>query len=117
MPFTEQQLALQRRVSQLGQQLEHMSQKLGVKNQTAAAAGARFSKDTCDRTCDQETRALILKRLLRVLWRVKSENVAAFQKERDGKEREHRPLHARHGGLFRCQEVCLMVMGQMREEG
>lgn len=86
-----------------------MSQKLGVeKNRTAAAAGAQFSKDICDRTCDGETG---------VLWRFKSENVTAFQKERDGKERELRPLHARHGGLFRCQEVCLMVMGQMREEG
>lgn len=37
-----------------------------------------------------------------------------------GKKKERtrlRCLHARHGGLFRCQEVCVMVMGQMREEG
>lgn len=37
-------------VSLLRQQLEHMSQKLDVKNLTTAAAGAQFTKDTLDRT-------------------------------------------------------------------
>ncbi len=33
------------------------------------------------------------------------------------KKKRSETLHAKHGGLFRCQEVCVMVMGQMREEG
>lgn len=70
------------------------------------------SKDPWDCRCHQETRALILKHLL---W-AKSENVTASQRGGNGKERGLKPLHARHGGLFRCQEVRLMVMGQMREE-
>lgn len=33
------------------------------------------------------------------------------------KKKKSETLHAKHGGLFRCQEVCVMVIGQMREEG
>lgn len=33
------------------------------------------------------------------------------------KKKHPKTLHAKRGGLFRCQEVCVMVMGQMREEG
>lgn len=33
------------------------------------------------------------------------------------KKQRGEKLHAKRGGLFRCQEVCVMVMGQVREEG
>lgn len=50
---------------------------------------------------------------------LKSESTPAFKKKKRERERKSslRPLHAKRGGLFRCQEVCVMVMGQMREEG
>lgn len=41
-----------------------------------------------------------------------SESAMAFKKKKKSET-----LHAKHGGLFRCQEVCVMVIGQMREEG
>ena len=43
---------------------------------------------------------------------LKSESAEVYKKKKQSET-----LHAKHGGLFRCQEVCVMVMGQMREEG
>lgn len=44
---------------------------------------------------------------------LKSESVVALKKNK----KKSKTLHAKRRGLFRCQEVCVMVMGQMREEG
>lgn len=44
---------------------------------------------------------------------LKRESAVAVRK----KKKKSKTLHAKRGGLFRCQEVCVMVMGQMREEG
>lgn len=39
------------------------------------------------------------------------------KKKKQKEKKSFRACMPGTGGLFRCQEVCLMVMGQMREEG
>lgn len=54
------------------------------------------------------------------VWNIKlcTSSEAHTQKwKRGGLHRKKKTPHAIYGGLFRCQEVCVMVIGQMREEG
>lgn len=66
---------------------------------------------------DQPARAHILKHLAEGLVRGTYSKVKTRWHSKKEKKKKSKTLHAKRGGLFRCQEVCVMVMGQMREEG